>query len=189
MRVLNILSKTFYWKWITAWKLTWMLMFVNFAFWPCLVLWLNSDSTKWFRLGIFILYLVYTFLTMKKNVVSLNGNRNLKIKFEFKIRNSFKQKLKLEFYVLFFEKLKINEKIHFLKGSLGDVTDRRSASAQKKISWKNEQKFIFQFLMKIEIGTSNLFFDLIMKTKNEKKKIKTLFHFKTKIECPFWPTD
>ena len=53
----------------------------------CLV-WLNSDSTKWFRLGIFILYLVYTFLTMKKNVVSLNGNRNLKIKFEFKIRNS-----------------------------------------------------------------------------------------------------
>ena len=58
----------------------------------------------------------------------------MKIKFEFKIRNSFKQKLKLEFHVLFFEKLKINEKIHFLKGSLGDVTDRRSASAQKKIS-------------------------------------------------------
>ena len=111
-----------------------MMMFINFAFRRFLVLRLNSDSTKWFRLGIFILYLVYTFLTMKKNVVSLNGNRNLKIKFEFKIRNSFKQKLKLEFHVLFFEKLKINEKIHFLKGSLGDVTDRRSASAQKKIS-------------------------------------------------------
>ena len=160
-------------------------MFINFAFRPFLVLWLNSDSTKWFKLGIFILYT--PFWPWKKNVISLNGNRNLKIKFEFKIRNSFKQKLKLEFHVLFFEKLKINEKIHFLKGSLGDVTDRRSASAQKKISWKNEQKFIFQFLLKIEIGTSNLFFDLIMKTKNEKKKSKLYFILKQKSNVPFDP--
>ena len=41
--------------------------------------------------------------------------------------------------------------------------------------------------MIIEIGIWNSFFDLIIKTKN-KKKIKTLFHFKAKIECPFWPT-
>ena len=57
----------------------------------------------------------------------------------------------------------------------------------EKISLKNEQRFIFQFLLKIEIGIWNLFFDLIMKTKNQ-KKIKIPFHFKTKIECPFRPT-
>ena len=37
----------------------------------------------------------YTFLTKKKNVVLLNGNRNLKIKFEFKIRNSIETKTKI----------------------------------------------------------------------------------------------
>ena len=152
----------------------------------------RSLSCGWIRIhqsgsNLEFSFYIHLFDHEKKNVISLNGNRNLKIKFEFKIRNSFKQKLKLEFYVLFFEKLKINEKIHFLKGSLGDVTDRRSASAQKKISWKNEQKFIFQFLLKIEIGTSNLFFDLIMKTKNEKKKSKLYFILKQKSNVPFDP--
>ena len=33
-----------------------------------LVFWLNLDWKKWFRLGIVILYLVYTFFTKKKNV-------------------------------------------------------------------------------------------------------------------------
>ena len=37
----------------------------KFALWPFLVLWLDSDWTKWFRLGILILYLVYTLLTKK----------------------------------------------------------------------------------------------------------------------------
>ena len=59
----------------------------------------------------------------------------------------------------------------------------RECFGAEKISWKNEQKFIFQFLLKIEIGIWNSFFDLIMKTKNEKNS--KLFHFKTKIECPF----
>ena len=38
------------------------------------------------------------------------------------------------------------------------------------ISWKNEQKFFFQFLLKIEIGIWDSFFDLIMKKKNEKNQ-------------------
>ena len=58
----------------------------------------------------------------------------------------------------------------------------------EKISWKNKIKFIFQFLLKIKTGIWNSFFNLIMKAKNE-KKIKILFYFKTKIECPFRPTD
>ena len=37
------------------------------------------------------------------------------------------------------------------KGSLGDLTDQKSALAQKKII-KDKQKFIFQFLLKIKIG-------------------------------------
>ena len=46
--------------------------------------------------------------------------------------------------------------------------------------------FIVQFLLKIEIGIWNSFFDLIMKTKNEKKS-KLYFILKQKSNVPFDP--
>ena len=54
----------------------------------------------------------------------------------------------------------------------------------EKISLKNEQKFIFQFLLKIEIAISNSFFNLIMKTKNEKNS-NFYFILKQKPNVPF----
>ena len=46
--------------------------------------------------------------------------------------------------------------------------------------------FIVQFLLKIEIGIWNSFFDLMMKTKNEKKS-KLYFILKQKSNVPFDP--
>ena len=37
-------------------------------------------------------------------------------------------------------------------GNLGEVTDQRSAWAQKKFLKKSKQNSFFQFLLKIEIG-------------------------------------
>ena len=61
------------------------------------------------------------------------------------------------------------------KGSLGDVTDQWSAWAKKKIRKK---------------ASRNSFHNFPFDNENEKrKKFKILFHFKTKIECHFRPTD
>ena len=128
-----------------------MLMSIKFAFWPFLVLWLNPDWTKWLRLGILILYLVYTFFT-KKNAVSLNGNRNLKIKFEFKIRNSIETKTKIWVLGSIFWKIENKWKDSFFKGSLGDVTDQRSASAQKRFREKTNRSSFFNFYWKSKLG-------------------------------------
>ena len=65
----------------------------------------------------------------------------MNLKFEIRL----KQKSKSEFYVLFFEKLKIDGKIHFLKGILGDVTDQRSVSTQKKFLEKTNRNSFFNF--------------------------------------------
>ena len=87
-----------------------------------------------------------------------------------------------------FKRIENKWKDSFFKGNLGDYDWSEECFDTEKISEKNEQKLIFQFLLKIEIGIWNSFFDLIMKTKND-KKFKILFHFKTKIKCPFGPTD
>ena len=73
---------------------------------------------------------------------------NLNLKFEIR----FKQKSKSEFYVLFFEKLKIDGKIRFLKGILGDVTDQRSASTQKRFREKTDRNTFFNFYWKSKFG-------------------------------------
>ena len=65
----------------------------------------------------------------------------MNLKFEIRL----KQKPKFEFYVPFFEKLKINEKIRFFKGSLGDVNDQRSASTQKRFREKKNRSSFFNF--------------------------------------------
>ena len=143
--------------------------------------------TDWFRCEILILYLVYTFLTKKKNVVLLNGNRNLKIKFEFKIRNSIETKTKIWVLGSIFWKIENKWKDSFFKGSLGDVTDQRSASAQKRF---REKRTGVHFSIFIENQNWDLKFVFRFDNENEKrKKLKTLFHFQTKIECPFRPTD
>ena len=76
-------------------------------------------------------------------------------------------------------KLKRDKQIRFSKSNLGDAIDHRKSGAKKK-SCKNEQKFIFLFLLKIKIEILNSFFYLITKKKIE------LF-FKMKIKCPFRP--
>ena len=60
-------------------------------------------------------------------------------------------------------------------------------SGTEKNSRKNEQKFIFPFLLKIQNEIRNLFFDLIMKTKQEKKISKFYFILKRKPNVPVDP--
>ena len=77
----------------------------------------------------------------------------------------------------------------FLKGSLGDVTDQRSAWHRKDFVKKKERTEI-HFSIFIENRNWDLKFVFRFDNENEKrKKFKILFHFKTKIQCHFRPTN
>ena len=83
--------------------------------------------------------------------------------------------------------MKRDKQIRFCEGNLGDAIVQRSARARKK-SRKKRTKIHFSIFIKNRNWDLNLVFRF--DNENEKrKKIKILFHFKTKIECPFWPTD
>ena len=72
-------------------------------------------------------------------------------------------------------------------GSLGDVTDQRSVWAQKNFLKKRTE---IHFSIFIENRNWELKFVFQFDNENEKwKKLKFLFHFKTKIERLFRPTD
>ena len=75
------------------------------------------------------------------------------------------------------------------KGSLGDMIDQRSAWAQKKFRKKRTE---IQFSVFIENPNWDLKlvfrFDKDNDKQKKKKKKKIIFHFKTKIKCPFRPT-
>ena len=82
----------------------------------------------------------------------------------------------------------INEKICFLRViNLGDTTDQRSVWTRKKFLKKQTDIYFSIF---IENRKWDLKFVFRFDNENEKrKKFKILFHFKTKIECRFRPTD
>ena len=92
--------------------------------------------------------------------------------------------MKIRDLLSIFKKIENKWKDLFFNGNLGDWSEE--CFDTEKISEKNEQKFIFQFLLKIEIGIWNSFFDLIMKTKNEKNS-KFYFILKRKSNVPFNP--
>ena len=75
---------------------------------------------------------------------------NLNLKFEFQ----FKQKSKFDFYFLFsiFWKIENTWKDSFFKSSLGDVTDQRSASAQKRFHEITKRNPFFNFYWKSKLG-------------------------------------
>ena len=122
-----------------------MLMSINFAFRPFLVLWLDSDWAMWFRLGILILYLVYTFLNKKKmffyRMEIEIWKSNLNLKFEIRLSSIF-----------YFLKIENAWKDSFFKSSLGDVTDHRSASAQKRFCEIMNRNSFFNFYWKSKLG-------------------------------------
>ena len=67
------------------------------------------------------------------------------------------------------------------------MNDQRSALAQKKFRKKQTE---INFLIFIENQNLDLKFNFQFDNEKEKrKKLKIQFHFKTKIECPFRPTD
>ena len=104
---------------------------------------------------------------------------NSNLKFEI----WFKQKSKFEFYVLFFEKLKIDE-----KGFLRVMCLIRGVLQCREDFVKKRTEVHFSIF--IENRNWDLKFVFRFDNANEKrKKKKTLFHFKTKIEYPFRPTD
>ena len=75
----------------------------------------------------------------------------------------------------------------FSMNNLGDANDKRSAGAQKK-----SHKKLTETNFSIFIENRNWDFKFVFQfdNKNEKRnKIKILFHFKKRIECPFRPTD
>ena len=153
----------------------------KFALWPFLVLWLDSDWTKWFRLGILILYLVCTFLTKKKMLFYCMEieiwKSNLNLKFEFQ----FKQKSKFDFYFLFsiFWKIENTWKDSFFKSSLGDVTDQRSASAQKRFHEITKRNSFFNFYW-----NRNWDLKFVFRFDNENEKRKK---FQILLNVPFDP--
>ena len=53
--------------------------------------------------------------------------------------------------------MKRDKQIRFSKSNLGDAIDHRKSRAKKK-SCKNEQNFVFLFLLKIKIEILNSFF-------------------------------
>ena len=81
------------------------------------------------------------------------------------------------------KELKRDKQIRFSKGNLGDMIDQITARAQKKS--RQKMSSISLFLLKIEIEIWNSFFDLIVKTKQEKKMSKFYLILKQKIEGPF----
>ena len=91
----------------------------------------------------------------------------------------------LSFIFYFLKKLKIEEQIRFYGKSRWCVWSQECLGTEK-IWYKNEQKFIFQFLLKSEIGIWDSFFNLIMKTKNEKNS-NLYFILKQKSNVPFDP--
>ena len=92
----------------------------------------------------------------------------------------------LSFVFYFLKNWKQKNRFVFM-GSLGDVTDQRSVWAQKNFLEKRTE---IHFSIFIENRNWDLKFVFQFDNENEKwKKLKFLFHFKTKIECLFRPTD
>ena len=80
--------------------------------------------------------------------------------------------------------MKIDEKICFSKGDLGDLTDKISTQAKKKS--RNKTKIHFWMF----IGNQNSGLKVVFRFDNEnenQKNFKIEFHFKSKSNIPFDP--
>ena len=84
------------------------------------------------RLGLkYISFLEIVLVQIQKlNLTNKKKSEIQKLHLKFKI--PLKQNSKFEVYFLFFKKFKIDEKIRFLKGNLGDLNDQTSTRAKKK---------------------------------------------------------
>ena len=84
--------------------------------------------------------------------------------------------------------MKRDKQTCFSKGNLDDTIDERSARAQKRNLAKKRTEIHFS------IFTENWNWDLKFvfpfdNVKEKRRKFKIPFNFKSKIECPFLPTD
>ena len=95
--------------------------------------------------------------------------------------------MKIRDLLSIFQKIEDKRKGSLFKGNIGHVTGQRSASTRKNFVKKRTE---IHFSIFIENRNWDWNFVFQFDNENEKrKKFKVPFHFKTKIEGPFRPTD